>query len=305
MGSMKYSTNDLVKYVQQYPAVIGKLMELHEAYDVEGTKKFFSGLDLSQPYNEISDHIGYKNNRDAIHRVVQAPDAYRLDPVALDQQYLSDEVTKQVYTSTVDQYENALLQNYPLPRKDMIALLNIQPGERVFEFGIGPGYTLEHYPDTCTVYGIDKNEASVEAARKRVADLGLTHVTAEVMDVRNMPLEDNQFDKALSMAALCVVAHPYQALQEVRRVLKPGGTIVLMEPCRSSIEEVAVLEYLLDPVIAEIGMIWVSGFPPYTVVFTAYMDVAGMLEEIGFRIDSQTKVDPFEYAQVLVATNTK
>lgn len=101
---------------------------------------------------------------------------------------------------------------------------------RCLEVGIGTGLNLPHYAgDRVTeLVGIDPAGQMHKLARKRAVRSGL-HVDIRRLSAENLPFESNSFDSLVCTFTLCSVADPEKALFEMRRVLKPGGSLLLAE----------------------------------------------------------------------------
>ena len=96
---------------------------------------------------------------------------------------------------------------------------------QVLEIGFGSGHNLPFYPDTVErVAAIEPSELSWKLARDR-----LSPVERSGLDGQSLPFADNTFDTALSSWTLCTIPDPDLALTEVRRVLRPGGTLHFLE----------------------------------------------------------------------------
>ncbi|WP_328329119.1 methyltransferase domain-containing protein [Streptomyces sp. NBC_00455] len=114
----------------------------------------------------------------------------------------------------------------------MLEELDVRPGQAVLDLGCGPGADLgalaEAVTGTGTVIGVDHDRAAVEAAEERTA--GANTVTVRLGDVHDLPLPDRAADRARTDRVLQHVADPGAALREIRRVLRPGGRLVMGEP---------------------------------------------------------------------------
>ena len=98
---------------------------------------------------------------------------------------------------------------------------------RVLEVGCAAGFAscmvAKEYG--CDVTGIDISEVLVSKAEERAQKLRLSNVHFEVADVANLPFEDNAFDVVYGVAIVALLPDKEQILQELIRVVKPGGLV--------------------------------------------------------------------------------
>ena len=117
----------------------------------------------------------------------------------------------------------------------------------VLEIGIGPGHNLQFYDSSKVdkVIGVDPsnelNEIAKKKANKNNIDIDFLLTTAE-----SIPLEDNSVDTAISTYTLCSIPNPDASLQEIKRVLKPGGNLLFSEHGKSPDRGVARFQNLID-----------------------------------------------------------
>ncbi len=107
---------------------------------------------------------------------------------------------------------------------------------RLLIVGLGPGHDLEHLPDAVTsVVALEPSASMRDAARARVRALTDRGVATEVVDApaERIPLPDDCVDSVLVAYVLCSVDDPHDALAEIRRVLRPGGTLHVLEHVRA------------------------------------------------------------------------
>jgi SAM-dependent methyltransferase len=99
----------------------------------------------------------------------------------------------------------------------------------VVEIGFGSGLNVPLYPpDVTTVYAVDPSAVARELSAGRVA-ASPVKVEFVGLDGASLPLEDASVDAALSTFTLCTIPDVAGALNEVRRVLRPGGTFHFLE----------------------------------------------------------------------------
>lgn len=109
--------------------------------------------------------------------------------------------------------------------------LDSRPSDRILEVGFGPGLGIEAAADATSegfVTGVDYSREMVELAQKRNAvAIDADHVDLRYGSVDNLPYENATFDSAFSINSMHVWPDIAVGLQEIRRVLKPRGRVVL------------------------------------------------------------------------------
>lgn len=120
-------------------------------------------------------------------------------------------------------------------RARAIAAINALPGRDVLEAGVGTGLALPQYDRAKRVTGIDLSPEMLALARARVAAEKLDHVVAlEVADAEATGLPDASFDIAVAMFVASVVPHPDRLLAEMKRLVRPGGTLLFINHFRAA-----------------------------------------------------------------------
>jgi len=118
---------------------------------------------------------------------------------------------------------------------------------QVVEIGFGSGHNVPFYPDTVQrVAAIEPSQLSWKLAQDRVSASPVT-VEQSGLDGQSLPFADNSFDTALSTWTLCTIPDPVLALTEVRRVLRPGGTLHFIEHGLAPDENVQRWQRRLEP----------------------------------------------------------
>lgn len=306
MGNIRYSHIELVDYLKKYPTLISEIMSLHECFDLQRLKSFFKNLDLTKHYESQPTHEGYLSNKSVIDNIIIDPNAYSFKIDELDQDYIDEKKIAKLYSETALIYDKVIKDFLPIvPREEAISWLDIQPNDNVLEFGIGPGSIFEHYPKYGKIVGIDISSGSIDVAREKISSIDYKNISIKLMNIHETEFIDDMFDKLLSFQALCVVRNPFRAMKEIKRILKPNAILVIYEPIASNIEEVSMIQYLLQPIVRELGIVWIEKFPPYYVPYNSYLKVFNILEELDFEIISTKAYDPYEYLNMIKCKNIK
>jgi phosphatidylethanolamine/phosphatidyl-N-methylethanolamine N-methyltransferase len=138
-------------------------------------------------------------------------------------------------------------------RAAAVRQLDLKPTDVTLEVGIGTGLNLPLYPPTARLIGIDLSQEMLDKAVERVQTLAMPNVTLKVMDATALDFADKEFDKALATYTISAVPDPVAVLREMRRVVKPGGVIVILNHFRSDRRFTAHLEDLVAPVCTRLG----------------------------------------------------
>ena len=113
------------------------------------------------------------------------------------------------------------------------------------EVAIGTGLNLSHYPPGARLVGLDLTPEMMAFARARSSELGLS-VPLTIGDAQQLPFPDETFDSVVCTYAMCSVPDERSTVLEMRRVLKPGGRLVLVDHIRSSVPPLFWLQRLLE-----------------------------------------------------------
>jgi SAM-dependent methyltransferase len=113
----------------------------------------------------------------------------------------------------------------------LVQALDPQPGQTILELAAGPGETGFAAAALLGAEGrlisTDFSPEMVEVARRRAAELGLRNVEHRALDAERLDLEDDSVDGVICRWGYMLMADPAAALAETRRVLRPGGRLVL------------------------------------------------------------------------------
>jgi len=118
----------------------------------------------------------------------------------------------------------------------------------VVEIGFGSGLNVPFYPaGIAAVAAVEPSDQSWRLASERLRATGVP-VLRSGLDGQSLPFSDDSFDAALSTWTLCTIPDVATALGELRRVLKPGGTLHFLEHGLAPDEEVRRWQRRLEPV---------------------------------------------------------
>jgi phosphatidylethanolamine/phosphatidyl-N-methylethanolamine N-methyltransferase len=141
-----------------------------------------------------------------------------------------------------------------------VAHVNALPGCRVLEAGVGTGLSLPLYARDKRITGIDLSAEMLARARRKVVEQGLSHVEDLLeLDAERTGLPDASFDIAVGMFVASVVPDPPRLLAEMRRITRPGGSLVFLNHFSARSGPRLWIERLLAPAARRIG--WRPDFP--------------------------------------------
>ena len=199
---------------------------------------------------------------------------------------------ERVYSSYASVYDQTFGKVFQQSREAAVRGLPVQPGDRVLEVGVGTGEALPLYPDHCEILGIDLSENMLEKAHDRVRMHQLDHVALQQMDAGRMELTDDSFD--IVMAAYVVTAVPdYRTVvNEMIRVCKPGGLIVMLNHFSNGNKVIAAVEKFISPLCKHIG-------------FRTDLSLNTVLEGTTLLVKRKEKVNPLRFWHLVECVNQK
>ena len=150
-------------------------------------------------------------------------------------------------------------------------------GPRILEVGVGTGLVLPYYPRQCQVTGIDLSFHMLQKAVDKKVERGLSQVgLLAAMDACNLGFADESFDAITVPFVITLVPDPEGALDEMYRVLKPGGEIVVASKLGADEGLAVPIEAALAPIVKKVGWSiafkasrlknWAAKFPDMKVI---------------------------------------
>lgn len=115
------------------------------------------------------------------------------------------------------------------------------------EVAVGTGLNLPHYPAGVRLTGLDLSDGMLDLARRRAGELGRA-VTLRQGDAQALPFADASFDTVVCTFGLCAIPDADAAIDEMVRVLRPGGRLVLVDHVAAAAWPLRVGQWLLERV---------------------------------------------------------
>ena len=146
------------------------------------------------------------------------------------------------------------------PGRKAAAAAASRDGGRVLDVGVGTGLELPMFSRTTRLVGVDLSEPMLRRAQDRVTKERLGNVEGLIkMDAMNLAFPDASFDCAVAPFVLTVVPDPHATLNELARVTRPGGEIVLVNHIGAETGPIAAIETWMGRRSADLG--WRPEFP--------------------------------------------
>lgn len=163
-------------------------------------------------------------------------------------------------------------------RKQSIEELAPAPDDHILILGAGTGLDLEFLQGHKNITAIDITPAMIVQLKRRAEKLDIP-VEALVMDGSNLDFDDQQFDAVILHLIIAVMPDPVGCLQEVERVLKPGGKLTIMDKFLHPGTKPSLFRRLLNPITNLLAT-------------NVDRDINPLIEQTSLIIKSARKLDP-------------
>lgn len=154
---------------------------------------------------------------------------------------------------------------------------------RLLEVGVGTGLALPHYGPHLSVTGVDLSTDMLLRARRRVEKIGCNNIDALLeMDATALAFPDGHFDVCVATYVLTVVADPNKVIDELARVTKPGGMVLIANHFSVEHGLRGIIEKKMSKHASRLG--WRPEFPLDTVLHSEQLRVRSIrqLKPLGF-----------------------
>ncbi|HET7597028.1 MAG TPA: methyltransferase domain-containing protein [Burkholderiales bacterium] len=199
---------------------------------------------------------------------------------------------ERVYTGYARVYNRIFGTIFQRSREAAIRDLDVKPGERVLEIGVGTGLCLPLYPRHCRVTGIDLSDGMLDRARELVRARHLDNVELRRMDAGALEFADGSFDTVVAAYVVTAVPDHRKVMSEAIRVCRPGGRIMLLNHFTNDKKLIAAFEKAISPLCKHIG-------------FRTDLSVADVLDGWPIIMQRHERVNPLQMWHIVECINAK
>ena len=176
-------------------------------------------------------------------------------------------------------------------RRRAIEHLQLEPGSRVIEVGVGTGLSMPLLPDDCRFVGADFSRAMLERAVARARNGSCSCAMLLEGDGGRLPFPDDSFDAALAPYVVSAAPDPIAVLREMERVCRPGGRLVILNHFSTSRRGVAGLSRALSRLTSRL------------LGFHAEFPLEPLFERAGLVVDHCEKAPPLGLWRIVCCTS--
>jgi phosphatidylethanolamine/phosphatidyl-N-methylethanolamine N-methyltransferase len=170
-----------------------------------------------------------------------------------------------------------------------IRQLNLRPGTRTLEVGVGTGTSLQAYPHDVQVTGIDLSQEMLAVAKRKIAEENWNHIQVQQGNAEKLEFDDASFDCVTSFHTVSVVSNPESMMREIARVVRPGGKVLVINHFRSPRPWLANMIDRADPVTRHLG--WRTD-----------LECEAVVRSLPLEVDKRYKTSPLSLFTVVRAT---
>lgn len=172
---------------------------------------------------------------------------------ALSVTAVETEFVAKVYEKLAAVYDYTFGPTLHPGRLEAISQMALRPAHAVLEVGVGTGINLPLYPSGCSITGVDLSRKMLEKAQSRVDRHRLGNCRVMAMDASAMTFADESFDVVYAPYLISVVPDPIKVAQEMCRVCRTGGRVIILNHFRSTNPLLSRIETAISPLTVHIG----------------------------------------------------
>jgi len=187
------------------------------------------------------------------------------------------EYVEKVYNRYSSFYDVVFGKIFHSGREMAPVLLDLFPGARLLEVGVGTGLSLPLLPRNIGITAIDLSQKMLDRAKKRAASLALRNIELIKMDATRLDFPDQTFDRVLAAYFVSTVPDPVKVVLEMKRVCKPGGLLVFMNHFQSDNKLMNPFEKAVSPVFYRVG-------------FRTDLNLNDLMRDCGLEVETCEKV---------------
>jgi phosphatidylethanolamine/phosphatidyl-N-methylethanolamine N-methyltransferase len=199
---------------------------------------------------------------------------------------------ERVYSSYAKIYDYIFGKIFHDGRQHAVRHLDLTPGQRILEVGIGTGLALPFYPRSCEIVGIDLSDGMLAKCKERIKTFGLKQVRVTRMDAGAMEFPDDSFDAVMAAYVVTAVPDYRKVMLEMIRVCKPDGHIILLNHFSNGNPVIAAIEKVISPLCKQLG--WRTD-----------LSLATVLDGTHLTVIHKQKVNPFHFWHLVKCVNHK
>jgi phosphatidylethanolamine/phosphatidyl-N-methylethanolamine N-methyltransferase len=158
-----------------------------------------------------------------------------------------------VYSDLAHLYDAVFGRAFVDHEHEIIEGLTFRPGQQVLEVGVGTGISLDAYPPYIHIVGIDPSDKMLFHAIEKTRENGWGHIELRRGDACSIEYPENSFDWVTNFHVMTVVPEPRRMMDEMVRVCKPGGRIVVVSHFASPNPFLYFLGTVVNPVTKLLG----------------------------------------------------
>ena len=191
-------------------------------------------------------------------------------------------------------YDLTFGQVFKPGQKAIIKKMDCADSDCVLEIGIGTGSSLQYYPSTTNVVGIDISPDMLELAQKKIVKNTIPNKHILLVNGETLSFPDNTFDKVVGMYVVSVTQNPQVLIEEMKRVCKNDGDIYIVNHFSTEQDNtfIKMFEKSLMPFSKLLG--WKPYFS-----FDEFNSYAKL------QVLEMSKVNLFNYWNIIHASNNK